>query len=357
MKHVLFVGGARPNFVKLAPLAAAFEKVGIETALVHTGQHYDPILSDIFFTELGLPAPAYALGVGGGDRQTQTTAMVKVLRPILETATWEAVLVVGDVTSTVAATIAAIGASIPIIHVEAGLRSFNWRMAEEVNRVFVDQYAKWLFASESSAVNHLKAEGIPAERIYEVGNVMVDTMHLMRSKVEGSSVLTQLHLQRHAYGVVTLHRAELLADETCFKEVWAALQAIATELPLIAPLHPRTRILVAKLGLEKNSGIRLIDSLGYVDMQRLISEARFVWTDSGGLQEETTALGVPCFTVREETERPITIEEGTNTLVGCSKMGIAQAYKEACQYPKRGRTPDLWDGRAAERIAKIIAEA
>jgi UDP-N-acetylglucosamine 2-epimerase (non-hydrolysing) len=230
-------------------------------------------------------------------------------------------------------------------------------MAEEVNRVFVDQYAQWLFASEPSAVTHLRAEGIPAERIHELGNVMVDTMHRMRSKIERSSILTRLNVQRHAYGVVTLHRAELLADETCFREVWESLQTISVGLPLIAPLHPRTRAVVARLGLEKNSGIHLLDALGYVDMQRLISDACFVWTDSGGLQEETTALGVPCFTLREETERPITIEEGTNTLVGCSKAAIAQAYKEACQHPKRGRTPLLWDGKAAERIAKIIAEA
>lgn len=357
MKRVLLIGGARPNFMKLAPLVLAFERVGVETALVHTGQHYDPLLSDIFFIELGLPVPAYALGVGSGDRQTQTAAIVRALRPILETAAWEAVLVVGDVTSTVAATMAALEGGLPVIHVEAGLRSFNWCMAEELNRVFVDHYARWLFASEPSAVAHLKAEGIPAERIYEVGNVMVDTMHSMRSQSEASSILAQLNVQKQTYGVVTLHRAELLADEERFKEVWRALQAISKDLPLIAPLHPRTRALVTKLGLEEEKGIRLIDPLGYVDMQRLVGDARFVWTDSGGLQEETTVLGVPCFTLREETERPITIEEGTNVLVGCSKERIEKAYREGCNHPKTGRIPALWDGQAAHRIAKVIAQA
>ncbi len=357
MKHVLLIGGARPNFMKLASLVPALERTGIKTAIVHTGQHYDPLLSDIFFTELGLPAPAYALGVGGGDHQLQTASIIQALRPILETKVWEAVMVVGDVTSTVAATIAAVAAGVPVIHVEAGLRSFNWHMAEEVNRVFVDRYARWLFASEPSAVAHLTAEGIPAERIYEVGNVMVDTMRLMQPKVEKSSILNQLHLQEKTYGMVTLHRAELLADEERFKDVWAALQDISKDLPLVAPLHPRTRTMVAKLGLDIQKGIQMIDPLGYVDMQRLTGGAQFVWTDSGGLQEETTVLGVPCFTVREETERPITIEEGTNRLVGCTREGIDRAYQKGSIYPRTGHIPALWDGYAADRIANIIAQA
>lgn len=357
MKRVLCIGGARPNFMKLAPLLSAFGRTGIETGLVHTGQHYDPLLSDVFFTELGLPTPRYALEVGNGDRQIQTIAIMRALRPILESDEWEAVLVVGDVTSTVAATMAALAANIPVIHVEAGLRSFNWQMAEELNRVFVDRYARWLFASEPSAVRHLKAENVPVERIYEVGNVMVDTMYHMRSKIEASAILQCLGMKKQAYGVVTLHRAELLADEKAFKEVWKALESISKDLPLVAPLHPRTRALVSKLGLEKKEGIHSIEPLGYVDMQRLIGDARFVWTDSGGLQEETTALGVPCFTVRAETERPITVEEGTNILVGCSGKGIEGAYQEACHAPKKGRIPALWDGHAADRIAKVIAEA
>lgn len=356
MKRLLLVGGARPNFMKLAPLTRAFAEVGITYELVHTGQHYDLLMSDIFFQELGLAKPAYELGVGSGTPEEQTEAIIKPLRPILKREAWDAVLVVGDVTSTAAATQAAVAENIPVIHVEAGLRSFNPAMAEERNRIFVDHHAQWLFTTEPSAKRNLLKEGIAPERIYEVGNVMVDTMHLMRAQVEASVILSALRLAKQGYGVITLHRAALMQDKNVFQEVWKSLSTIARTLPLIAPLHPRARILLTELGLASDD-IHIIDPLGYADMQRLIRDARAVWTDSGGLQEETTVYGVPCFTVREDTERPVTIEEGTNVLVGCTQKGIEDAYAAFNHSPKQGSVPALWDGHAAERIAKILVDA
>lgn len=355
MKRLLLIGGARPNFMKLAPLVRAFDRVGIAYELVHTGQHYDLLMSDIFFHELGLPTPTYELGIGSGTSEEQAEAIIKVLRPILRKETWDAVLVVGDVTSTAAATQAAVTENIPVIHVEAGLRSFNSTMAEERNRVFVDRHAQWLFTTESRAKQNLLDEGVAQTRIYEVGNVMVDTMHLMRPQVERSTILAELNVKKGAYGVVTLHRAALMQDKNLFKGVWEALRTIAQTLPLIAPLHPRARALLTELKLVSD-GIRVVDPLGYADMQRLICDAQAVWTDSGGLQEETTVYGVPCFTIREDTERPITIERGTNILVGCTKERIEDAYAAFRLSPKQGAIPPLWDGHAAERIAKILVD-
>ncbi|MBP9709693.1 UDP-N-acetylglucosamine 2-epimerase (non-hydrolyzing) [Patescibacteria group bacterium] len=341
--------------MKLAPLTRAFDQVGITHELVHTGQHYDLLMSDIFFQELGLAKPAHELGVGSGTPEEQTDAIIKALRPILKKGAWDAVLVVGDVTSTAAATQAAVAENIPVIHVEAGLRSFNPAMAEERNRIFVDHEAQWLFTTEPGAKHNLLNEGVAPERIYEVGNVMVDTMHLMRSQVERSTILTGLGVKKTEYGVVTLHRAALMQDKNIFHAVWKALRSIAQTLSLIAPLHPRARALLTELALASDD-IRITDPLGYADMQRLIRDAKAVWTDSGGLQEETTVYGVPCFTIREDTERPITIEQGTNVLVGCTQKGIEDAYTIFNHMPKQGSIPALWDGHAAERIANILAE-
>lgn len=353
MQRILLVGGARPNFMKLAPLVRAFDVAGIAYELVHTGQHYDAQLSEIFFEELGLPSPSHALRIDPGDHRVQIREIVQGLVPVLKKQAWDGVLVVGDVTSTVGATIAAVLQDIPVIHVEAGLRSFNWKMPEEINRVFVDRHASYLFATEPMAVEYLRSECVAPERIFEVGNVMVDTMHLMRPKIDASNILAHLHLEPRKYGVATLHRAELFQEERTFSEVWSALEEGARSLPLIAPLHPRTKAELEKRGIV-NDSIRIIDALGYVDMQRLIKDSAGVWTDSGGLQEETTVYGVPCFTVREETERPITVSEGTNTLVGCTRQGIEASFIRARQTPKTSRVPRLWDGHAAERIADVL---
>lgn len=356
MQRLLLVGGARPNFMKLAPLGRALQGHGVTCPIVHTGQHYDPLLSDIFFEELSLPRPTYALGVGSGDRITQTRAIVRALTPILRSEDFDAVLVVGDVTSTLAASMAALAEGVPVVHVEAGLRSFNWRMAEELNRVFVDHHAEILFTTEAEATQHLMAEGIERGRIHEVGNVMIDTMRLMRPRVDASQILEELNLTSGSYGVVTLHRSELLQNESNFTEVWRTLLELSQALPCIFPVHPRTRQVLERYGLSGSPSFRLIDPLGYADMQRLVREARCVFTDSGGLQEETTVLHVPCITLREETERPITVREGTSVLVGYVPERIRAAF-EACmrgEHPK-GRVPALWDGHAAERIAAVLA--
>lgn len=355
MKRILLVGGARPNFMKLAPLVRALAARGVECPLVHTGQHYDPLLSDIFFQELELPPPAYALGVGSSDRRTQTQAIMQGILPILRNESWDAVLVVGDVTSTVAATMAAVEAGVPVIHVEAGLRSFRWQMAEELNRVFVDHYAEWLFTTEPSAKQYLLKEGIKSERIHEVGNVMVDTMRFMKPKVDASTILQDMGLVGGGYGVLTLHRPELIDHPEQLEEVWGALSAVHASLPLVFPIHPRTRRILEQSGLLERSGIRCVDPLGYADMQRLVREARCIFTDSGGLQEETVVLGVPCFTLREETERPITVSEGTSVIVGHDKKRIMDAFNAFCtQGPKSAHVPALWDGYAAERIADVL---
>ncbi len=357
MKRILLVGGARPNFMKLAPLVRAFGARGVECPLLHTGQHYDALLSDVFFQELELPIPSYALHVGSSDRRTQTQAIMQGMLPILRDASWDAVLVVGDVTSTVAATMAAVKVGVPVIHVEAGLRSFRWDMAEELNRVFVDHYATWLFTTEPSATQHLLDEGISSTTIHETGNVMVDTMYHMKVKVDASTILSRLKVQRGMYGVVTIHRPELIQHPQKLRAVWEALTRIHASLPLIFPVHPRTRGVLEQAGLLRQEGICCIDPLGYADMQCLVREARCVFTDSGGLQEETTVLRVPCFTLREETERPITVSEGTSVVVGHKSENILQAFDAFCaNAPKQARIPLLWDGRAAERIADILLQ-
>lgn len=355
MKRILLIGGARPNFMKLAPLVRALTARGIACPLLHTGQHYDPLLSDIFFRELELPTPAYALGVGSSDRRTQTQAIMRGILPIFRDEQWDAVLVVGDVTSTVAATMAAVESGVPVIHVEAGLRSFRWQMAEELNRVFVDHYAEWLFTTEPSAKQYLLQEGVSGDRIHEVGNVMVDTMHFMKPKVDASRILEEMNLASGSYGVLTIHRPELIDSPERLQEVWEALNTVHASLPLVFPTHPRTRRILEQSALLKRSDIRCIDPLGYADMQRLVREARCVFTDSGGLQEETTVLGIPCFTLREETERPVTISEGTSVLVGHRKEQIVEAFNTFCtRGPKQTRIPAGWDGHAAERIADIL---
>lgn len=355
MKQILLIGGARPNFMKLAPLVRALTDRGITCPLLHTGQHYDPLLSDIFFQELELPAPSYALGVGSSDRRTQTQAIIQGILPILRGEQWDALLVVGDVTSTVAATMAAVESGVPVIHVEAGLRSFRWQMAEELNRVFVDHYAEWLFTTEPSAKQHLLKEGVKGERIYEVGNVMVDTMRFMKPKVDASSVVASMGLVKGEYGVLTLHRPELIDHPERLREVWEALSEIEKSLPLIFPVHPRTQRILDQAHLLKGTKIRCVDPLGYADMQRLVRDAKCVFTDSGGLQEESTVLGVPCFTLREETERPITVSEGTSIIVGHEKKRIMDAFHALCtQGPKQAHIPAWWDGHAAERIADIL---
>lgn len=355
MKHVALIVGARPNFMKAAPLRAALVERGARVTLIHTGQHYDPLMSDVFFHDLRLPAPDVHLGVGAGDRITQTKAIVDVLVPLLKEQTPDALVVVGDVTSTAAAAMAGVLAGVPVAHVEAGLRSFYWPMPEELNRMIADHHSRWLFVTEPSGVANLRAERIPDERVHLVGNVMIDTLRRLEPQAEKSGVLARLDLAPGTYGVLTLHRPENVDDPALFRALADALAKVAERLPLVYPVHHRVRDRLAGTALAAAPGVRIIEPLGYVEMLALVRAAKAVVTDSGGLQEETTALGVPCLTLRGQTERPITVDEGTSEIVGHDPVAILDAVERVLAGTwKKGRLPELWDGHAAERIADIL---
>ncbi len=354
MKHIALVAGARPNFMKVAPLREALVARGARVSLIHTGQHYDPLMSEVFFRDLGLPAPDVHLGVGPGDRVTQTRAIVEALVPALREHVPDVLVVVGDVTSTAAAAIAGTLAGIPVAHVEAGLRSFHWPMPEELNRMIADHHSRWLFVTEPSGVANLRAERAPAERIHLVGNVMIDTLRRFEPRVAAADVRVRLSLPER-YGVLTLHRPENVDDPQVLSSLAGAITEASTRLPLIYPVHHRVRDRLVGTPLAAAPGVRTVEPLGYVDMLALVRGATLVLTDSGGLQEETTALGIPCITVRGQTERPVTVEVGTSEIVGHDRDAILDAVDRVLAGAwKKGRVPDLWDGRAAERIAEIL---
>ncbi|TAK04890.1 UDP-N-acetylglucosamine 2-epimerase (non-hydrolyzing) [Patescibacteria group bacterium] len=355
MKHIALVAGARPNFMKVAPLRAALAARGARITFIHTGQHYDPLMSDVFFRDLGLPAPDVHLGVGPGDRIVQSKAIVEVLVPILKTQAPDVLVVVGDVTSTAAAAMAGVLAGVPVAHVEAGLRSFHWPMPEELNRMIADHHSRWLFVTEPSGVANLHAERIPDERVHLVGNVMIDTLRRLEPQAAESGVLARLGLTPGGYGVLTLHRPENVDDPESFRALAETLAKTAERLPLVYPVHHRVRDRLEGTALAAAPGVRIIEPLGYVDMLALVRAAKAVVTDSGGLQEETTALGVPCLTLRGQTERPITVDVGTSEIVGHDPAVISAAVERVLAGTwKKGRVPELWDGHAAERIADIL---
>ena len=360
--RVTNVVGARPNFVKIASLMAAYRRAGtIEPVLVHTGQHHGEAMSDSFFHDLGIPEPDVRLSASEGARShaVQTAeVMVGFERVVLEHRP-DAVLVVGDVDSTLACGLVAAKLRIPLAHVEAGLRSGDRAMPEEINRVVTDAVSDLLFCTEQAAVENLAREGIDAGRIFLVGNVMVDTLLDHRERAGASQVLETLGLAPRAYAVLTLHRPSNVDDRTVLAGILDALDRIQAELPVVAPLHPRLRTALARAGLDGRVAamdrLMPIDPLGYVDFLKLMSDARIVLTDSGGIQEETTILRVPCLTLRENTERPVTIEVGTNRLVGTDAAHIVAAFHEALSGPRPGRTPPFWDGRSADRIVATLA--
>jgi UDP-N-acetylglucosamine 2-epimerase (non-hydrolysing) len=357
-RRVLSVVGTRPNMMKIAPIAAELARRGdeFEHVLVHTGQHYDRELSEIFLEELGVGEPDYALGVGSGSHAQQTARVMERLEPVLLESEPDIVLVPGDVNSTMAAALTASKLLLPIGHVEAGLRSFDRTMPEEINRIVADQLSQLLFIHSPEARENLLAEGCAEEDIQNVGNTMIDTLVAVRERIEARGAPERHGLERGAYLVVTLHRPSLV-DGPLLAETMAQLSALADELPVVFPVHPRTRAALQAMQLDPGSELlRLIDPVGYVEFLSLVAGSAGVLTDSGGIQEETTFLGLPCFTLRANTERPITVEVGTNVLLGLAPERIADVATLLAEAPgKPARVPPLWDGKAAERIADVLS--
>ena len=357
--RIINVCGARPNFMKIAPLMRAFSsRPGIEARLIHTGQHYDDAMNKAFFDDLKIPRPDVNLEVGSASHAVQTAQIMERFEPVLERERPDAVLVVGDVNSTIACGLVAVKRRVPLMHVEAGLRSGDRSMPEEINRVLTDAISDLLFVTEPSGVVNLKREGVGEEKIHLVGNVMIDTLRSHQEMAAMSPVLERLGLSPGGYGALTLHRPANVDDPAVFAGICEALAEIQQTLPLVFPVHPRTRANLKGNGLlarlKAMEGLRLIPPLGYLDFLKLMSSAAVVLTDSGGIQEETTVLGVPCLTLRENTERPVTIEQGTNQLVGMDPAEILAGFRRVQGGEIEHRVPALWDGRAAERIADVV---
>ncbi|HZE64420.1 MAG TPA: UDP-N-acetylglucosamine 2-epimerase (non-hydrolyzing) [Pyrinomonadaceae bacterium] len=361
MLKVINVVGARPNFMKVAPIMEAMKRRKREFTplLVHTGQHYDADMSDTFFRDLDLPEPDIHLGVGSAPREEQIAAVAERFEPIIAREQPDWVIVVGDVNSTLAGARAAKKLATKVAHVEAGLRSYDASMPEEANRVETDRIADLLFTPSADADDNLRAEGIAPERIRFVGNVMIDSLYRHLERSRQSPIRDQLGLIEKSYAVLTLHRPANVDDPVVFGRILAALETITEKLPVVFPVHPRTQKTIATLGLseriEKMKGLRLIEPLGYLDFLSLYSNARLLLTDSGGIQEETTQLGIPCLTLRENTERPITVTLGTNKIVGTDTARIIAAASAALAETRREPVSiPLWDGHTAERILAAL---
>lgn len=362
MIKIICVCGARPNFMKIAPLMRAFaDHGGFETLLVHTGQHYDEKMSHLFFDELNIPKPDINLEVGSGSHAVQTAEIMKRFEPVVQDFQPDYVLVVGDVNSTIACGLVAVKLGIKLIHVEAGLRSFDRNMPEEINRVLTDSISDLLFVTEQSGIDNLQNEGVNGDKVHFVGNVMIDTLLANKARADQSDVLNRMDLTTREYAVITLHRPSNVDDMDRFAQIVGAFEQIEKDLKLVFPIHPRTRNNLNGTDLEKRvramQNLKLIEPVGYLDFLCLTANAALVLTDSGGIQEETTILGVPCMTLRENTERPVTLTEGTNRLVPITTTGILAHYHEikSAGFSNPGRIPPLWDGKAAERIARMIA--
>ncbi|ADC73031.1 UDP-N-acetylglucosamine 2-epimerase [Thioalkalivibrio sp. K90mix] len=364
---ILCVVGARPNFMKIGPVMRALQQARIPAQLVHTGQHYDPAMNERFFADLQIPRPDINLEVGSSSHAVQTAEVMMRFEGVLDRVQPRAILVVGDVNSTIACALVAAKKGVGVIHVEAGLRSFDRSMPEEVNRVLTDQISDLLFITERHARDNLVREGIAPDRVHFVGNVMIDTQlyNLERAvpwqeTLRSAEVDTDAFSDNRDYGVLTLHRPSNVDHAPVMKRLVDSLVAIARELPLVFPLHPRTRARLQGFGLEsalREAPIAVLPPAGYLEMLGLMKDARVVLTDSGGMQEETTALGVPCITLRENTERPITIDEGTNILVGNDPQRLMESFREVMDHGgKQGRIPEYWDGNAAERIVAVVAD-
>jgi len=359
---ILSIVGARPNFMKIASIARAAKTMGgIKHHIVHTGQHYDHKMSKSFFEDLDIPKPDKNLEVGSGTHAQQTAQIMSSFEKVLLKYAPDIVLVVGDVNSTMACTLVSVKLGVSVAHVEAGLRSFDRDMPEEINRLVTDSIADILFTTSKDADGHLIKEGVPKNRIFFTGNVMIDTLMHNLKKANQSKILKQLELKKSDYVLVTLHRPSNVDSKKSLTPIMSALKTIQKDKKVIFPIHPRTRKNIekhfSKKQLKAMSNMVLVDPLGYFDFLHLMQHAMVVITDSGGIQEETTVLGVPCLTVRANTERPITITEGTNTLVGMNDKKIIKEFRKIVKGKgKKGRQPQYWDGRASERILKKLKE-
>jgi UDP-N-acetylglucosamine 2-epimerase (non-hydrolysing) len=345
--------------MKIAPLMwEVTRRPNMSAVLVHTGQHYDEKMSRLFFEELNIPRPDANLEVGSGSHAVQTAEVMKRFEPLVVEHKPDAVVVVGDVNSTIACALTAVKLGTRVAHVEAGLRSYDRTMPEEINRVLTDAISQWLFVSERSGSDNLLREGIPQQRIHFVGNTMIDTLLACRDRSEASTILNDLKIAHRKYAVITLHRPANVDDPTVFGNLEKVVQDLQARLPVVFPVHPRTRKALANWSLSAMPQLRLVEPLGYLDFMKLTSHARLVLTDSGGIQEETTVLGVPCLTLRNNTERPSTVEEGTNRLVGLEPTRILSAIDEVFQQESATtRIPERWDGCAASRIIDVLANS
>ena len=364
MLKIINVVGARPNFMKIAPVMDEMRRraARLTPLLVHTGQHYDEAMSESFFADLGIPRPDINLEVGSASHAEQTARIMMAFEPVILDVQPDWVVVVGDVNSTMAATVVAAKLNVRVAHIEAGLRSRDRQMPEEINRLVTDALADLLFTPSRDANENLRREGIAPEKIRFVGNVMIDTLFRSLEQAKQSTILARLEAEAGTYAAMTLHRPSNVDDHTRLAGILDALTAIAERLPIIFPVHPRTRSRLDEFGLleraERTTGLKMIEPLGYLDFLQLYSNSRLVLTDSGGIQEETTALGIPCLTLRHNTERPVTVSEGTNRIVGNDPDVIRrEAFAALANPPQRGRVPELWDGHAAIRIVDAIEEA
>ncbi|THD76126.1 MAG: UDP-N-acetylglucosamine 2-epimerase (non-hydrolyzing) [Phenylobacterium sp.] len=353
--RIAYVVGARPNFVKMAPVISELRRRMPDGrhALIHTGQHYDRLMSDVFLEELGVPAPDHMLGVGSASHAVQTARVMEHIEPVLEEERPDLVIVPGDVNSTLAATLVAVKLGIPVAHLESGLRSFDRTMPEEINRIVADEFSEYLFLHSDEAIENLRAEGIADERMHFVGNTMIDSLVAVEERFRSANAARNLGVEPGNYLLVTLHRPALV-DGPLLADVIARLDDVSRELPVLFPVHPRTRKMMESMNLKPVPAVWLTEPVSYLEFLSLEANARAVLTDSGGVQEETTYLNVPCFTLRENTERPVTVRAGTNTLLGLSPERIDDILP-ALAHPKTvTEPPPLWDGRAAERVADIL---
>jgi UDP-N-acetylglucosamine 2-epimerase (non-hydrolysing) len=353
--RIAYVVGARPNFVKMAPVIAAMRRriPDGRHALIHTGQHYDRLMSDIFLEQLGVPAPDHMLGVGSASHAVQTARVMERIEPVLIDERPDLMIVPGDVNSTLAATLVGAKLGIPVAHLESGLRSFDRTMPEEINRIVVDQFSDYLFFHSDEAIANLRAEGIADERMHFVGNTMIDSLVAVEDRFRSANAANRLGMEAGNYLLVTLHRPALV-DGPLLADVIARLDDLSHELPVLFPLHPRTRKMMERMRLKPLPAVRLIEPMSYLCFLSLEADSAAVLTDSGGVQEETTYLGVPCFTLRDTTERPVTVRVGTNHLLGLDPGNIDQILSHLAKPEAATKPPALWDGHAAERVADIL---